>query len=284
MSANFFGLYLLSKGFITEDQLIEGLENQERTNRRLGGLAVEAGLMTEKQTDLVFGRQEGDDRPFGEIAVSEQMLSRTELDNLLFRQRVNNLYLGESLLKLGHLDSEGFSDLMEEYLGLERKRSEAVSDILTSVDDYKVVLSMMQAVEKTFVRFVDKNVKLLPEADVIEAGPENVCMRFTSKVCGGCSFIFNFLLYPTSVEGLPADENAGEEVEASAGNVLYTRFFRILEGYLRTALTERDCTLQDCHVEEVSIEHWNAMHDGDMALDIVTPERRRAMVRVVRGE
>ena len=283
MAANYLGLYLLHKGVITEEQLFQGLEYQERINRRIGGLAVDAGLMTTDQTDRIFVRQAEDDRPFGEIAVAECMLSRPQLDDLLFRQRVTNVYLGESLLQLGFLDADIFSELMDEYYSLERKRSEAVSSILTGIDDYKVVLSLMQAAQKTFVRFVDRNVKLLPEAEVIQAGPDTVCMRFTSRVQGGCAFVFSFLLCPGAAHVLGALPDNGNIVGKDNGTAC-EKFFRILEGYLRAALAERNCTLEDCQVEQVGPEEWNAMHGSDMTLDVVTPGGRQAMVVVSRPE
>lgn len=282
MAANYLGLFLLNKGVITEQQLLEGLEYQERTNQRIGGLAVEAGLMSSDDTDQIFDRQASDNRRFGEIAVAERMLSRHQLDDLLFRQRVNNVYLGEALLHLGYLDADSFSDLMDEYYTLERERSQKVSNILTSIEDYKVVLSMMEAAKKMFVRFVDRNVKLLPGGEFPQAGTNKQCVRFTSRIKGECVLAFSFLFCSTSVEllgNISLNEPAPSDAVCTEN-----KFFQILEGYLRAALKDRDCVLESCNVEEVACEEWNTLQPSDMALNMVTPDGRQVAVLVSRPE
>lgn len=46
MFTQYFGQYLLNKGYLTPEQLHYGLENQNNTRLKLGVLAVNAGYMT----------------------------------------------------------------------------------------------------------------------------------------------------------------------------------------------------------------------------------------------
>jgi hypothetical protein len=64
----YFGQYLLNKGYLTLEQLYDGLENQKETRLKLGVLAVNAGYMKADQAYKINEAQKKLDKKFGELA------------------------------------------------------------------------------------------------------------------------------------------------------------------------------------------------------------------------
>jgi len=57
LSHQFIGSLLLSNGFVSQEQLSQAMAVQEKTNRRLGEIAVELGYVTKYQLDTLLERQ-----------------------------------------------------------------------------------------------------------------------------------------------------------------------------------------------------------------------------------
>ena len=70
MSTRFFGQYLLEKGRITSQQLLDALECQKGVTAPIGVIALERGLLTTEQIKQVLQQQKKTNQRFGEIAVS----------------------------------------------------------------------------------------------------------------------------------------------------------------------------------------------------------------------
>lgn len=57
LSQQFIGSLLLSNGFISQEQLAEAMAMQEKTNKRLGEIAVDLGYVTQFQIDAILEKQ-----------------------------------------------------------------------------------------------------------------------------------------------------------------------------------------------------------------------------------
>ena len=57
MSTRFFGQYLLEKGRITSQQLLDALESQNDITAPIGAMALEQGLLTPAQIRQVVDQQ-----------------------------------------------------------------------------------------------------------------------------------------------------------------------------------------------------------------------------------
>ena len=53
MYTQFFGNYLLSQGYVTQEQLFEAMQKQSSQRMKLGTLAMHAGLMTAAEVDQI---------------------------------------------------------------------------------------------------------------------------------------------------------------------------------------------------------------------------------------
>ena len=117
MPRRFFGQFLLERGKISRDALLEAVTFQREVNRSLGELALTRGMMSAEQVEEVQELQLRRDRLFGEIAIEENYLTDAEVRQLLGIQVNNYIYLGEALVEKGHLQREELERLLEEFHG-----------------------------------------------------------------------------------------------------------------------------------------------------------------------
>ena len=78
-----FGSHLVGKGRITQHQLMETLELQQKSRIPLGRMAFQRGYLTIDQVVDVLERQTAEGGPFGEIAIAAGYLSPERRDELL---------------------------------------------------------------------------------------------------------------------------------------------------------------------------------------------------------
>ena len=105
MSVKFFGQFLLERGIIGRQALLEAIQAQEAQNLRLGEYAVHQGYLTSAQAAAVNRVQLTEDKRFGEIAVDLGLISGDQLRELLTLQQNDYLRLGEALEALGKVDA-----------------------------------------------------------------------------------------------------------------------------------------------------------------------------------
>lgn len=115
MYAQFFGNYLLSRGAITGEQLIQAMQKKSASRMRLGTLAMHAGYMTAHEVEQVVAMQTQQDARFGELAVREGYLTEEQVTELLKSQSPDFLQLGQTLVDEGILNNQQLQDLMLEY-------------------------------------------------------------------------------------------------------------------------------------------------------------------------
>ena len=68
MNTRFFGQYLLEKGRITSQQLLDALERQKEITTPIGSMALEQGCLTAEQVKRILEQQRKRHRSFGELA------------------------------------------------------------------------------------------------------------------------------------------------------------------------------------------------------------------------
>jgi len=109
MQSKPFGRFLLEKEIITEDQLREALEFQEKSGLFLGQLAVKHGLLSEKEVSNIHTYMCTEGGSFAEAALSLHRLTRAQVEKLTAEQRQHYRFIGEILVKLRIL-TEGKKD------------------------------------------------------------------------------------------------------------------------------------------------------------------------------
>lgn len=114
-SVQFFGQFLVERGVVSPDALQDALAYQAAVNVPLGALALSKGLLSERQVLLIHTEQRRTDRRFGELAVQMGFLKRTQLDDLLREQAEARILIGEALVQKGHLTRDALDDAFQAY-------------------------------------------------------------------------------------------------------------------------------------------------------------------------
>jgi CheY-specific phosphatase CheX len=109
MSIKFFGQYLLERGVITPEQLVEAVDFQESANLMFGDYAVSKGYLTKDQATRINAEQKTTDALFGEIALRAGLLSQEQINEILTRQKNDHYYIGAIMVRKGFLST---NDLM----------------------------------------------------------------------------------------------------------------------------------------------------------------------------
>ena len=115
MYTQFLGNYLLNKGYVTSEQLVEALQYQKTVHLKLGVLAIHAGYMTASQVEQVHIMQTHKNGKFGELAIEAGFLTEEQVDFLLNSQKPDYLLLSQALVDKGYMTTAQFERAMLEY-------------------------------------------------------------------------------------------------------------------------------------------------------------------------
>lgn len=115
MYNQFFGNYLLSRGVINTEQLLQIFHAQTTSRIRIGALAIQSGFMTAREVEQVLILQTHNDKRFGKIAVEEGYLEPEQLDMLLKKQVPDFILLGQILIDDNILTHTQLEELITDY-------------------------------------------------------------------------------------------------------------------------------------------------------------------------
>ena len=200
MHTQFFGNFLLNKGVITPEQLIEALKVQSSTHKKFGTLAIHSGYMSASEVADVYITQTHYDKRFGELAVELGYLTPEQVDKLLTIQLPNYMLLGQILVDkkiVTHIELENLiTEYKSEYeiyeLDMMEEQKDMVDKLLTDLylpedlPDTQNITSYLTLLFNNLVRFIGEdftplNIMTLPEV------PTNFCV--SQKVEGDFAFL-----------------------------------------------------------------------------------------------
>lgn len=154
MSMRFFGQYLLEKGRITSQQLLDALECQKSVATPIGVLALERGLLSAEQIKQILQQQRKTNQRFGEIAVSLGFLTQAQVDELLSTQEISHrLKLGEVLLAKQYVTPETLAKELKEYNKEAERFAAEVSAAFSSIAHNHIVKTFTDLLLMMFTRF-----------------------------------------------------------------------------------------------------------------------------------
>jgi CheY-like chemotaxis protein/CheY-specific phosphatase CheX len=155
MIPKFFGQYLLERGIVKREQLIEAIKYQEDIKQKLGEVALEKGYLTEAQIKKIHNEQKTTDLMFGELAVKLGFLDENQLDELITIQKNNHIFLGEALVKKGFVSQKTIDNQLEKFRE-EQKDIAPVNINLDINDKYNpYILYYVDLVSKMLLRIAD---------------------------------------------------------------------------------------------------------------------------------
>lgn len=115
MAVKFFGQYLIEHDLVTSEAVLHAIELQERSNLKLGEMAVAMGLITSRDIETAHAAQYSRDMKLGDLLVDLGMLTPGQLQDVIAHQRATHIYIGEALVKVGALTPEKLEQYLEEF-------------------------------------------------------------------------------------------------------------------------------------------------------------------------
>jgi len=113
MAVKFFGQFLVEQDAVTGEALLHAIELQERTNLKLGEMAVTLGFITQQDIEAAHAAQLSKDMKLGDLLVDLGFLTLSQLEEVIARQKATHLYIGEALVKVGALTPEKLDYYLE---------------------------------------------------------------------------------------------------------------------------------------------------------------------------
>ncbi|MDZ5470143.1 hypothetical protein SM124_00135 [Bacillus sp. 31A1R] len=255
MFSQYFGHYLLNRGYITSEQLKDALELQKSVHVKLGVLAVDEGYMTPLQVEETHLKQTQMDKRFGEIAIELGFLTNDQLEGMLTAQKQNHLLLAQALVDREYMTIEQFSLALNEYKNensLSDDKFEAIKngDIEVLVENlvhiettslkelYRDYLSLFM---KNLIRFIDDQVYL--EAYNSEQEVNKEC--FVHQEITGQTPLFTAISSNTEIflkiASIYAEEELTEVNELAAASV--SEFLNLHNGIFLVNMSNKDIEL-----------------------------------------
>ena len=139
MYTQFFGNYLLSKEYITNEQLFDALKEKTQKHTKLGTLAIHSGLMTAAEVDSVIVEQTHQDKKFGELTIEMGYLTNEQVKTLLNIQSPDFLLLGQILLDKGIIDNTTLEKIIKDY-----RQENEISDLDMVLEDKESVENLIE--------------------------------------------------------------------------------------------------------------------------------------------
>ena len=115
MAVKFFGQFLVEQDAVTGESLLHAIELQERTNLKLGEMAVAMGFITQQDIETAHSAQLSKDMKLGDLLVELGFLSPKQLEEVIAHQKATHLYIGEALVKVGALTPEKLDHYLEAF-------------------------------------------------------------------------------------------------------------------------------------------------------------------------
>ncbi len=172
MSTRFFGQYLLEKGRITSQQLLDALECQNDITAPIGAMALEQGLLTAAQVRQALDQQRKKTQRFSEILCEMGFLKQGQIDIMLQQdgETPHRLLLGEALVLKGYINPETLDKELKEYRKESERVTAEISLAFSNLAHKNIVKTFTDLILMMFTQFGKQNIII----ERCETGKEKV--------------------------------------------------------------------------------------------------------------
>lgn len=157
----FFGQYLLSRGVISREVLIEAIERQRETNLSLVELAVREGVIEPQCAEGILTRYRTTDAGLEELCIEYGQIDREKLEELLRIQRSDWVKIGAALIDSGHLNRDQVEKYLADFAEVQREASQRLAADFRACKDPETVKTVTELSVFHLQRFTGGPVKLL---------------------------------------------------------------------------------------------------------------------------
>ena len=156
----FFGQYLLSKGVISREILIDAIERQRETNLSLVDLAVREGSIEPECAEGILTRYRTTDAGLEELCLEYGQIDREKLEELLRMQRSDWVKIGAALIDSGHLSRDQVEEHLAAFDDLQRETNQRLEADFRACKDPETVKTVIEVAVFHLQRFTNGPVKL----------------------------------------------------------------------------------------------------------------------------
>jgi hypothetical protein len=242
MGAMFFGQYLLSKGVIDREALIDAIERQRRANVSLPELARRRGLLEPAQVAAIMIRYRTSEASFEDLCLEH--LDQMTVDELVETQRSDWVRIGAALVAGGHLTRPEVEERLEEFRAVQRDSEQQLQADFQACRDPETVQTVVELSVFHLGRFTNLPIKLAslsPHNGQLQPGHR----RYGLKLVGDRE-LHIALDMPTELAELVAEGLVGMplEGESEAGIDAVCECVNIIGGNACTRLEAAGCRLR----------------------------------------
>ena len=160
MGSMFFGQYLLSRGAINREALIDAIERQRSTNLSLVELAVRDGCLEPQRGEGILTRYRTTDAGLEELCLEYGQIDREKLDELRRIQESDWLRIGSALVADGHLTRDQVDEHLAAFHEAQHEASQQLEADFRACNDPETVKTVIELSVFHLKRFTSGPVKL----------------------------------------------------------------------------------------------------------------------------
>ncbi len=160
MSATFFGQYLLSKGIIDRDALIDAIDAQRKQNLSLTTLAIQHGYIDHEQEREILSRYRTTDSRLEDLCLESGLLDRRQIDELIRVQYSDWMRIGGALVAGGHLSFDEVEEHLQVFREIQRRAEERIEADFSACSEPKTVRTVVTLAMIHLGKVIDQPVKL----------------------------------------------------------------------------------------------------------------------------
>lgn len=159
MGVKFFGAFLVERGVITAEQLIEALAEQRKTNVKFGEHAIRLGYLTPEQLEEIRKLQKREDLKFGEAAIRLGYLTPEQVEQIMRIQKSSHKLLGDILVEKGFITREVLERELKFFESEQRIYMTETVFLPEGVKERDFINIVVDLGKKLLLRTVDVNTK-----------------------------------------------------------------------------------------------------------------------------
>jgi hypothetical protein len=179
----FFGQYLLSKGVISREALIDAIELQRERNLSLTELAVKRGFMTDQQHASIQSRYRTTDADLETLCLDSGLIDRDQLDELIEMQRSDWVRIGAALVGSGHLTREQVEEHLGRFRQVQKEADQKLEADFQACPDPETARTVVELSMFHLGRLTNHPVKLIA-LTTDSGGLEQGRRRYAQKLTG----------------------------------------------------------------------------------------------------
>lgn len=220
MGSMFFGQYLLSKGAIDREALIDAIERQRETNLSLVELAVRDGCLEPRLAQSILTRYRTTDAGLEELCIEYGQIDHEKLDQLREIQRSDWVRIGSALVAGGHLTRDQVEEHLAAFHDVQREAGQQLEADFRACRDSETVKTVVELAIFHLKRFTNGPVKLQSLSE--DGGELSNDRRRYAQMLKGDRDLYVVLDLPSQVAlvvaqgfiGIPVEEGSEVAIDA----------------------------------------------------------------------